>query len=74
MECEDVVEVEAEHEAQELEIDLEDSEDEFIIDEDESESESKSDYGIVDSCYESDNDSISHAEVTSRSITKSNFG
>jgi len=60
MEYEDVIEVEAEHEAQEeLEIDLEDLEDEFIIIEEESES---------DSFYE--NNSNSHAEVTSHSITR----
>ena len=67
MEYEDVVEIEVEHETQEeLEIDLEDSEDEFIIDEE------KSDYGIADSCYESDSDSdiLNHAEVTNRLITR----
>jgi len=41
---------------------------EFIIDEEESESEL--DYDIVDSCYESDSDIVSYAEVTSRSITR----
>ena len=73
IEYEDIVEIEAKHEVQEeLEIDLEDSEDEFIIDEEESESEPESDYGIADSCFESDSDSdiVNHAEVISHSITR----
>ena len=67
IEYEHIVEIEVQYEAQEeLEIDLEDLEYKFIIDEEESES----DYDIADSCYESDSDIISHAEVTSRSIIR----